>query len=229
MGPIRSHKSDYPSSSAPPENASNGADATRESSSNVKAALDSSAYEDRILRNNMGTWVAARRPELWAERRIDYSAATPWHRNPQSGFASTNTDDDRTSRNPDGSLRKYCIAFFLAGCAPKGQYCDSEIIITAINGEESINKTVAVRLQEIRNSLEDRVPIGVTVGKKAGVPNNGIQTFPCTLPDGLACAVLGYFIVTHLWPERVIAQETYTVSVYNTRTQRRKSRPTSLC
>lgn len=213
MKPIRSHERDYPPVSSPSESAFLDTGRTSELSSHTEAILDSSSYENRILRKDMRTWTAARRPELWAERRADYSAATTWHRNPQSGFASTNTNDERTSTNPDGSLRKYCVAFFLAGYAPKGQYCDPEVIITAINGEESTNKTIAVRYAEIQNSLEDRVPIGVTVGKEATVPNNGVRTFPCTLPDGLACAVLGYFVVTHLWPERVITQAASTVSI----------------
>lgn len=158
-------------------------------------------YGEMIIRRDMETWEALSMPKYFAQRRMDFLNSTNWFRGQQTGYWSTNSGDPRNGTDADGEEKKYCTGLYIAGCPPDGRYIDAEVIITALNGPDNADDKVTSRERETRHSMEDRVPVGVAVSKDACKPDDGgLRTLPCPLPDGLDCAVLAWFMVTHMWP-----------------------------
>ncbi|KAG8161356.1 hypothetical protein KVR01_009620 [Diaporthe batatas] len=148
----------------------------------------------------METWRACSRPPHMAQRRADFAAATPWFHGVQTGFWSTNAGDPRNTRGAGGAEEKYCTGLYVAGCPPAGRYIDAEVVISSINGAGNNAGLAAAREREMRHSMRSRVPVGIAVNKDAARPDaHGVQTFPCAVPGGLECAVLGWFVATHMW------------------------------
>ncbi|KAL1872668.1 hypothetical protein Daus18300_004214 [Diaporthe australafricana] len=165
------------------------------------------SYAKTITRKNMESWVALGSPRYFAQRRPDFASATAWFHGTGTGYWSTNQGDPRNGRDETGDEQKYCTGLFLAGRPPAGQYLDPEVVITALNGPENFQTIINSRKKETRHSIDRLVPVGVAVGKEACKPDtNGARTFPCPIPEGLDCVVLGWFLATNMWPQPVKAE-----------------------
>ncbi|KAK2603135.1 hypothetical protein N8I77_009614 [Diaporthe amygdali] len=166
------------------------------------------SFADIVIRRELEGWMALDKPQYFAQRRLDFVSATVWFHGMQTGFWSTNAGDPRNGRDENGAEKKYCTGIYIAGCRSVGQYLDSEVMITSINGPDNMERIADVRKKEMKHSFEKRVPIGVAVAKEACKEDaNGLKTFPCPIPEGLDCVVLGWFLTTHMWPQPVRAQD----------------------
>lgn len=179
-------------------------------------------YGEMIIRRDMETWEATSMPEYFAQRRLDFLNSTNWFRGQQTGYWSTNSKDPRNGTGEDGKkTRQYCTGLYIAGCPPDGRYIDAEVVITALNGPDNADAKVTSREREARHSMEDRVPVGIAVSKDACEPDDGgLRTLPCTLPDGLDCAVLAWFMVTNMWPQPAMSTEGEAKTVWMVRLEK---------
>ena len=174
-----------------------------------------------IIRRGMETWTAFGKPKHFAQRRADFAGSTTWFHGLQTGFWSTNAGDPRNGRDADGKEMKYCTGLYIAGCPPVGRYVDSEVIITSINGVENTDRHIADRRREMGHNLQFRVPVGIAVSKDATKPDeNNLTTFPCLIPDGIDCAVLGWFMPTYMWGKPVMNAKGETKTVWMVRLEK---------
>jgi hypothetical protein len=110
-----------------------------------------------------------------------------------------------------GSKASTCL-----GTLGRHLYMDAEIVITSLNGEPTAsdsasgkNTMIKARLKAARATMEAESLMGDAVGRVTSIPSgNKPALFPVQMPKNHQCWVLGWIIITGIWPQSVNTVDT---------------------